>query len=223
MFDGYRAKQPGASLGQMLFFDFGRITCRLVLSLFFGLRTRHQERVPARGPLLIAANHESYLDPPAIGCAITQRHMTFVARAGLFKFKPFAWLITNVNSVPLRENEGDAAAIREIIRRLEMGRAVMIFPEGGRTPDGELHEFKRGVAVLVKRAKCPVVPAAICGAYEAWPRHRPWPLPFVRPVRVIYGQPIPYDELMKDGPDAALERIRAEVARLRTELRSACE
>ena len=181
-------------------------------------RAYHAARVPAAGPLLIAANHESYLDPPLVGSFLHTRQISYIARAGLFKFKPLAWLITALNSISLKEDSGDAAAIREILRRLERGDAVLIFPEGSRSPDGEMQEFKRGVALLVKKARCPVLPVAVDGCFDAWPRHRKLPRIFHR-VGVLYGEPIPYDELMKDGPDAALERLHAEVATLLEELR----
>ncbi|MBI1189800.1 MAG: 1-acyl-sn-glycerol-3-phosphate acyltransferase [Tepidisphaera sp.] len=209
-----REQQPEGHLGRILFYEAFRRTLRAILWLLFGLRAIGAERVPAKGPLLIAANHQSYLDPPSIGCPITQRHLSFIARAGLFSFGPFGWVIGMLNSVPLAEDKGDAAAIRETIRRLEAGHAVLIFPEGSRTENGEIDEFKRGVALLLKKAKCPVLPVAIRGAYEAWPRRRKLPVPWRAKVRVAYGEPISYEELMKDGAEGALARIRAEVVRL---------
>lgn len=216
----FMARQPGAPLWRVAFYELCRKSARGLLWALVGLRVRDVERVPKTGALLIAANHESYLDPPCVGGAITQRHVAYIARAGLFKWKPFAWLISTLNSVPIREEQGDSAAIRETLRRLELGHAVLIFPEGSRSEDGSLGEFKRGVALLMKKARCPVLPAAIDGAYEAWPRRRKWPRLFGPGVRVLYGDPIPYDELMKDGADAGLARIREEVARLRAQLKA---
>src|SRR6266850_4260144 len=149
----FRDRQPGASLLRILFYEFIRRAARLFLILFFGAKGTGMENIPETGPLLLVANHQSYLDPPAISSLATHRHLEFLARASLFKFKPFAWVISMLNAVPIQDDSGDAAAIREILRRLEGGRAVLIFPEGSRSPDGVVHEFKRGVAVLVKRAK----------------------------------------------------------------------
>jgi 1-acyl-sn-glycerol-3-phosphate acyltransferase len=174
--------------------------------------------VPQHGALLIVANHQSYLDPPAVGSFVGARHTEFLARASLFRFKPFAWLISLCNSVPIQDDQGDAAAIREILRRLEMGRAVLIFPEGSRSPDGVVHEFKRGAALIMKKAKCPVLPAAVTGAYERWPEWRKWPRLSGPRVRVKYGTVIPYEEVMKGGSEAAMARLRAEVMRLKAEL-----
>ncbi|MFO0832018.1 MAG: lysophospholipid acyltransferase family protein [Phycisphaerales bacterium] len=221
MFDALRARQPGASLGGVLFYRFCASVAWLALRLLFGARGYQRENVPATGGLIIAANHQSYLDPPAIGgLLLRRRHFDFIARSGLFTFRPFGWLIAHLNSIPVRGDGGDTASIKEVLRRLEMNRAVIIFPEGGRSHDGELHEFKRGAALLVKRSGCPVLPAAIDGAFQCWPPGRKFPLPWKRRVRVLYGEPIPHDELMKDGPDAAMLRLHDEVEKLLAQLRA---
>jgi 1-acyl-sn-glycerol-3-phosphate acyltransferase len=221
MFSLLRAKQAGAPLWSLVFYQFCARTLWALSWIFFGLRALHQERVPRQGGLILAANHQSYLDPPSIGSLICgRRHLDFIARVGLFTFKPFGWVITALNSIPIRGDGNDASSIKEILRRLEQGRAILIFPEGARTEDGEMHDFKRGAALLVKRAKCPVQPVAIDGAYDVWPPHRGVPRLFRRKVRVIYGVPIAPDELMKDGPDAAMQRLHDEVAKLLVELRN---
>ncbi len=221
MLDALRARQPGATLGSLLFYKLCAVTCRTVLQVFFGLSASRRENVPATGALIIVANHQSYLDPPAIGSPLTaRRHFDFIARVGLFKFKPFGWLIAQLNSIPIRGDGNDTASIKEVLRRLELGRAVIIFPEGGRSADGEMHEFKRGAALLVKRSQCPVLPAAVDGAFDAWPPSRKLPTPWRKRVRVLYGTPIPHEELMKDGADAAMQRLHSEVARLLQQLRS---
>ncbi|GJQ29856.1 MAG: hypothetical protein HBSAPP03_17400 [Phycisphaerae bacterium] len=207
-------------MARVLFYDLCRMASHVILRVFFGLRVRGLERVPQTGPLLIAANHASYLDPPAVGVAIRNRHLTFIAQAGLFKFKPFAWLISTLNSVPVRGDAGDSAAMKAALARLAAGGAVLIFPEGSRSDDGTIRPFKRGVALLMKKARCPVLPVAIDGAYEAWPNSRMLPRPFGRPVRVLYGTPIPEAELLKDGAEAGLARIERDVRALAEQLRA---
>ncbi|MFG0244181.1 MAG: lysophospholipid acyltransferase family protein [Phycisphaerales bacterium JB054] len=215
MFEGLRRKHPGSSVAKIVSWRFFQFASEVFLTVFYRLRVHHQGVVPAEGPVLIAANHESYLDPTAIGCRIHNRQIDFVARQGLFANKHLGGFFAFLNSIPVAEEGPDTAAIKEIIRRLRMGRCVMIFPEGSRTQTGEMQPFKRGVAVLVKRAKCPVIPAAVDGAFEAWPRHRSGPKLWRAPqIRVRFGEPIPYDELMADGADAALARIEREVRAL---------
>ena len=213
-----RDRQPGASLTRIVTYASIRAVAKMLLRVVFGARVSGAENIPQTGALLMVANHQSYLDPPTIGSFVGARHMEFLARASLFRFKPFAWLISLLNSVPIQDDQGDSAAIREILRRLEEGRAILIFPEGSRTRDGQIHEFKRGAALVMRKAKCPVLPAAISGAYERWPINRKWPRLSGQPVRVKYGKVIPYEELMKDGADAAMMRLRDEVARLKGEL-----
>lgn len=207
------------TLSQRAFYWFCWSACLVVLTVFYRLRRYHTDRIPKSGAVLLASNHQSHFDPPAVGLCNTTRPTHFLARAGLFSNRLFGWLITAVNSIPISEEESDIGAIRAILGRLEQGCPVLIFPEGSRSPDGEIHEFKRGIALLLKRAKCPVVPIAIEGAYDAFPRHRRFPRLSGR-ISVMVGEPIPPDELLKDGPEAGLERLRREVIALRDQLRA---
>ena len=213
-----RRLHPTNPGGRILIYSTLRILTVFFAMLAFRYRAFHASRVPTTGPLLIVANHQSMLDPPMIGAGIPGRHLDYVARVGLFKSRLFAWLIRTLNAVPLRQDEADTGAIKTTLKKLKSGCAVLVFPEGARTTDGNVHEFKRGAALLVKKANCPVLPVAIAGAYHAWPRSRKRPLIIGQRISVAYGNPIPPDELMKDGPDAALERLRKEVEALYSEL-----
>jgi len=145
---------------------------RLVLRIFFGAKGYATDNVPQTGALLVVANHQSYLDPPAVGSFVGARHMEFLGRASLFRFKPFAWLISLLNTVPIQDDQGDTAAIREDPAPPGAGSAVLIFPEGSRTPDGVVHDFKRGAALVMRKGQVPVLPAAIVGATSAGPEAR---------------------------------------------------
>lgn len=208
-----RRKHPGSSLPSLIFYEAVRVFTLLLLMVCFRFRWRGARNLPRTGPVLIVANHQSYIDPPLVGCAMGQRQFDFLARAGLFKSKWLGPLITALHSVPVKENGGDPASIKEIIRRLEQGRIVLIFPEGTRTMNGDIGEFKRGVALILRKSACPVLPVGIAGAYESWPRGgRP---KLFRKVALQVGTPIPHEELLADGVDAALLRLRDEVSRLR--------
>lgn len=220
MFARIRARNPNHSVLKSFVYFLCSRTARFFLYSCFGARAHHVERVPADGPLIIAANHQSFLDPPLVGAFIHQRQVAFIARAGLFKFKPFAWLISALNSIPIREDgQGDTAAIKTALSVLADGHALVIFPEGSRSRDGALQDFKRGTLLLLKRSKCPVVPVAVEGPFDAWPLHRPRPTPFRCPIAVMYGHPIDHDDLMKDGPDAALHRLASIIEDMRLQLR----
>jgi 1-acyl-sn-glycerol-3-phosphate acyltransferase len=219
MFARVRAKQPGAGLAALAFYSLARNSSALVYHLIYRLRVEGRENVPASGPVILACNHQSNFDPPLVGSSIRQRNLDFIAKVELFKW-PLSWVIRGLNSIPVKGDGGDTGSIKEVIARLERGRATLIFPEGSRTPDGEIKEFQRGVMLLVKRAKCPVVPCAIEGPFKAWPRGRALPTPFAgAPFRLKFGKPIAHEELMALGNDGALARLRREINALHEQIR----
>jgi 1-acyl-sn-glycerol-3-phosphate acyltransferase len=220
MFDRLKQKRPGTPVRQLLFYEFVRATVWVALRVLYRIRAYGKARLPEVGPVLLVSNHQSFLDPPAVAVSITRRHLDFVARIGLFNASGvFGWIISALNSLPIKEEGGDTAAIKEILRRLDKGFAVLIFPEGSRSETGAMDPFKRGVAVLVKRAQCPVIPVAVEGCFDAWPRDRRWPRLLGQRVAVAFGDPISHDELMARGAEASLERLALEVDRMRRALR----
>lgn len=214
-----RARSPASPLWGLVFYAACRYLLAILYTLFFRARAFGKHNVPQRGACLIVANHQSFLDPPLIGLASGPRHADYVARSGLFSFGPFGAILGGLNAIPIREDQGDAGAIREVLKRLEQGRSVVIFPEGSRCDTGEMEAFKRGVAVLVKRAGCPVVPAAVEGCFDAFPNSTAFPRIWGCPVAVMYAKPISHDELMAGGADAALRRLEREIDAVRLVLR----
>jgi len=193
-------------------------TC-VVMVLLFRLRRFQCDRIPESGSLLVVANHQSHLDPPLVAMCFRRRQLHFLARASLFRNPWFGRLISTLNAIPLQDATGDLTAIRTVLDALSRGHAVLMFPEGSRSPDGAMHEFKRGAALLVRRAKCRVLPVAVEGAFDAWPRHRALPRLLGRRIAVMVGRPIEHAELMQYGPDEALRRLADEIDRMRLELR----
>src|SRR5262245_27204789 len=219
MFEALLQRHPGSPLVQIVYHEGARALVALTFSMLFRARSYHAERIPQTGPLIIAANHQSFVDPPFIGTCCRPRHLDYIARASLFRFKPFGWLLESVNCVPLKDESGDAGAIREVLRRLELGHAVMIFPEGNRTRDGAMHRFKRGLMLLVRRAECPVIPVAVEGCFDAWPRHSVLPVPWTSPIAAMFGHPVAHEELVREDGDSALRRLECEIDEMRLELR----
>lgn len=212
MLESLRKMQPGATLGSILFYRFvARIACTGG-KLFWGLRAIDIGKVPASGAMVLAANHQSYFDPPFIGGQIMTRNLDYIARAGLFKVPLIGPLIRALSSIPVSGAGGkDAASIREVIGRLNQGRATLIFPEGSRTENGKLQPFAAGVLLLVRKTKCPVVPVAITGAYKAWPRRNALPIPWKSRVTVQYGDPISAEVLLSMSSDEAMQMIREKI------------
>ena len=219
MLDRIRRCNPGQPVWRILFYEFWRLFCLTFLRVAYQFRVEHVERFPASGPLLVVSNHQSHLDPPAVG-AIIPRHAFFIARLTLFNSRLFGNHIRLLNAIPIDQSKGDLEAIRTVLGHLDKGRPIIVFAEGSRTHDGGLNEFKAGTALILKRAKVPVLPAAIEGAFDAWPRTRKLPK-IGGYVRVKYGEVIPYEELKNLGRgEAVLEHIKQKVEDLRMELRA---
>ncbi|MFM9959504.1 MAG: lysophospholipid acyltransferase family protein [Phycisphaerales bacterium] len=211
---------PGQSLLSAGFYALIRALAGWAFVVLYRARGFGAEHVPETGACLIASNHQSHLDPPLVSSGVRFRAIHFVAKAELFESRWFGWVIRTLRAVPIRlDGASDVTAVREILGRLEIGAAVLIFPEGARTLTGEMSEFQRGVWLLMKRAKCPVVPCAVEGCYEAFPRGTGFPKLWGKRVAVAYGKAITHEELLALGPDEALKRLAAEIEALRMGLR----
>lgn len=160
---------------------------QMVAKQMFDFHKFGTRNIPSRGGVLVLSNHQSNLDPPMIGISM-RRPMAFLAKSELFENPALSWLIRNLNAFPIRQGAGDIGAMRESIRLLQAGWLLNVFPEGSRTPDGELKPAQKGSPLLVRRAGVPVVPAVIDGTYDSWPRGQKWPTP--RPVSVLFGKPV---------------------------------
>ncbi len=160
---------------------------------FFGtfvwrVRSHGTENVPKSGGVILAANHQSLLDPPFVGGCLP-RETTFMARRSLFEIPLLGRLIVALNAFPIERNSGDVKGVRSAIVRLKRGEALLVFPEGTRTRDGEIGPMKAGLRLIAERADVPIVPVLIRGAYEVWPRKRLLPRPWGR-VDVYFGKPV---------------------------------
>lgn len=158
----------------------------------FGVRVRCDEPLPAAGGVLVLSTHQSHLDPLLLGLA-TQRRLSSMARSSLYRFKPFGFVITALDAVPIDREGSAVAAMKVVIKRLQDGAAVIVFPEGTRTHDGRMGEIKSGFAILAKKARVPIAPVAIVGAYECWPRSRRFPRP--GRIRLEFGRVLAADEV----------------------------
>ena len=168
------------------------ILCRALGISVFGVRARFAEPLPATGGLIVLSSHQSHLDPLLLGLACNRR-LSSLARSSLYRFKPFGFVITALDAVPIDREASAVAAMKTVIKRLEDGAAVIIFPEGTRTPTGGLGEIKSGFALLAKRARVPIVPVAIVGAWECWPRTRLVPRP--GRIRLEFGRLLRPEEI----------------------------
>ncbi|MAV55087.1 MAG: hypothetical protein CMJ28_03945 [Phycisphaerae bacterium] len=183
-----------------------------------GLRMWNRESLPPEGPLIYIMNHQSLLDPPLVGVLVRRRPCTFLARKGLFAFKPFGAFIRFLCAIPLDVARGGGRALRSAIRELDAGRCVLIFPEGRRTHDGRMGRFRGGVLLLARKTGAPVVPLAIDGSWDAWSRHHSLPR-LGAGIGMRIGEPISAEVLGAMEEAEALEHLKREVEKLRLEVR----
>ncbi|MGA0845898.1 MAG: lysophospholipid acyltransferase family protein [Luteolibacter sp.] len=181
----------------------------------FGMRVIGAENLLTQGGVLVASNHQSYLDPPLIG-NLYQDEMVYLARKTLFKGF-FRWLYRQWNAIPVDQDRPDMASLKTIIRKLKEGNRVLVFPEGSRTLDGSLGEAAPGIGLIAVKSAVPIQPVRISGAREALPRGSGR----IRRSRitVTVGPPIwlSDEELAtrsKEGYDQIAKRIMAAIAAL---------
>lgn len=115
-----------------------------------------------------------------------------MARDTLFR-GPLKKLIESLNAFPVKRASADIGAIKETLRRLKHGALITVFPEATRTEDGQIRPFQPGVILIARKARVPVVPTLILGAYEAWPRHARLPRP--KRVLVAYAEPLTPEQM----------------------------
>jgi 1-acyl-sn-glycerol-3-phosphate acyltransferase len=161
---------------------------KLLARIFYRLRVVHRERMINHGPVILAANHQSFLDPPLAG-SVSDRAIYFLSRRSLLNGWFLGWILPKLNVVPVDSEGGkDRTALKALIRILRAGQGTLVFPEGQRTIDGQLQTAQPGLGLVIAKTLAPVVPMRIFGAYEAWPVHEKWPRP--GRVTIVVGQPI---------------------------------
>lgn len=192
-------------------------TLQVILQNFFcvwlGYRAAGHKPLETEGGALILANHQSFLDPLLVGLPL-HRPISFLARDSLFRVPLIGWILKNTHVMPINQEATSSASLRQTIRKLQHGFLVGIFPEGTRSHSGALGEIKPGFTAVLRRAKHPVYPVGVAGAYQALPMGA-W---FLKPtrVRVVVGKPISVEELEQyshRSQEAALvELVRSRLA-----------
>jgi long-chain acyl-CoA synthetase len=164
---------------------------QLLFKILFRLEVQGLENLPKQGPFLICPNHLSYLDGLVVlaplPCRILKR--VFFVGASWFFARPFMRLVARVaNIIPVDPDTHLLRAMKAGAYGLRTGRILCIFPEGARSFDGQLAEFKKGAAILAREIGVPMIPVAVCGTFEVWPRDRK--LIHLHKVKVVFGEPL---------------------------------
>ncbi len=165
---------------------FVRIVGYLFCKLFFFIKCQGKANVPLMGGVIIASNHVSFLDPIVLG-VIMPRITNFMAREDLFKNKLSAWFLNALLAFPVKRDKFTKEAIKKSLNILSSGKVLLMFPEGTRSKDGNIHKGEIGCIWLARMAKVLIVPVRIYGSYQAYPAHKWLISPY--PIRVVCGEP----------------------------------
>jgi 1-acyl-sn-glycerol-3-phosphate acyltransferase len=167
-----------------------RISQLLAMTLF-DFKVVHRERIIEEGGVILAMNHQSYLDPPLAGIAC-RREIHYLARKSLLDWPILGPILPNLRVIPVNQERADMSALKTVIRLIRAGECTVVFPEGARTLDGQLQPAQPGLGLIIAKTLAPVVPMRIFGAHEAFPRGgRPHPF---RPITLVVGEPMHFTE-----------------------------
>ena len=188
----------------------------LFFKAYLNLKVIGRENIPKKGAFIFASNHSSYLDPIILGVSV-YRSLNYMAQEDLFTRPFLGWALRKVQSFPVRREESDFRAVRQALNKLSEGKPLVIFPEGTRSKDGSLKRAKPGIGFIASKAKVPVVPAYIKGAFDALPRGVSTLR--CRPVTIIIGKPISSDNANSGTVDKdAYQKISDAIMHRITEL-----
>ena len=211
-------RAPGRSVLFIYWWDLSSFICELYIRVFHRIAVLGFARVPESGPLILVSNHQSYFDPMIDNILASKRPYTGIAGAHLIGFKPFGLLLKSYGTVFVSSSAGDKGSLKVALEELKKGRTILIYPEGSRTHDGLLQPFEKGLLLLLRRSRAPVLPIGIDGAFDVWPRARALPRLSGR-IAVAGGQVIPAEQLLTLDSNDALGRLRGEIDTLRLEAR----
>ena len=199
-----------------LFYSLTRTIVYWFFTTFYDFSTSGTGNIPLKKSTIVAANHISFYDPPAIGANV-QRQFNYFARNTLFKGL-LGKIIRCLDTIPVARDSADIKSLKAIFKTLNNNGAIVIFPEGTRSPDGKIAHPKPGAGMIACKSKAIIIPTRIFGTFEVFGRQKKLPT-LGGPIHITFGQPITIDTIDpgKDHPERYLEvskRIIAEIAKL---------
>ncbi len=202
-----------------LVYEFHYHFSRFLARTFFDFRVLNQERLIEDGGVIMAMNHESYLDPPLAGISCT-RELHYLARKTLLDWPVFGRVFPHLNVIPVDQERADMSALKVLIKLIRNGHGTVVFPEGSRTLDGELLPALPGLGLVIAKTLAPVVPMRIFGAHKAFPRGGKPRL--FQPITIVVGEPIYFtrNDLVGEGRELyqrLSERVMERIAAIKLE------
>lgn len=172
----------------MSLYGFAKGVLNVFIKICFRVRYVGIENIPDKTGYIFCSNHLSFSDPFFIVCT-NKTEFHFIAKEELMKVPVLGWILKKVNVIPVKRGTSDLGAMKKGIEVLNNGNSLIIFPEGTRSKTGEMGEAKNGMALLIKKTNCGVVPCALVGKPN-----------FFKKTKLVYGKPIP-PEFFKDERD----------------------
>jgi len=198
------------------FYRFAQYVSWFYFKAFHRLEVHGIKNVPQSGSFILASNHSSYFDPPALGCRLP-RNLHYFARDSLF-FWPLGLLIRNLNSIPVNRSQLDIATLKRVLKVLKGGDPLLLFPEGTRSADGNLGEGKKGIGLLLAKSQVDVLPARVTGGNKVLGKGMLFPR-IGRKLVVEYGTLLKIDTLDPGKSDTnryeiIANKVLAEISRI---------
>lgn len=179
----------------------------ILKTIFSPVEVIGRENIPSE-PAVYAANHSSAMDIPLV---YTNLPMQFriMAKVELFKYPFMGWHLSRSGQIPIDEKELNLAGVKKAIKTLKSGTSLMVFPEGGRTPDGQIKKFQAGAFFMAIKAGVPVVPMAIVGAYHVLKMNTY----VIHPgkMELVIGKPIATEGYTSRDMEALAEKVKAAI------------
>jgi len=175
-----------------LFYRFAQLLSWLYFRIFHRMEINGADNIPVKGSFILASNHTSYFDPPALGCKLP-RNLHYFARNSLF-FWPLGLLIRNLNSIPVNRSQLDITTLKRVLKVLKSGDPLLVFPEGTRSPDGKLGAGKKGIGLLLAKSQSDVLPAKVVGGFDVLGKGMLIPR-IGRQLVVTYGPLLRFEQL----------------------------
>jgi 1-acyl-sn-glycerol-3-phosphate acyltransferase len=199
-----------------LFYKLINNISKLIFNIFYRRKVYGLEHYYDKGAIL-APNHVSFLDPPIVSTS-WPKEVHFLATDYLFKIPIFGSIIKALNAHPINRGTRDVTSIKKICLLLEKGFKVIIFPEGGRSKDGEIAPLKAGIAFIALKSNTTIIPTYIHGTYEIWPVGKKIPKLWGK-TAVVFGSPIHVSDLKVDDKkelqNQILERLDRSIRALK--------
>jgi 1-acyl-sn-glycerol-3-phosphate acyltransferase len=191
----------------------------VLFKLIYRYKIIGMHHIPRHGPVLFVSNHQSFWDPLIVGVGARPRPFISLARKTLFSNRYFGWVIRTVRAIPVdQDSASDLTSMRTCLDILKKGDALLVYAEGSRTYTGHVNEFANGVAMLMKRGQPVIIPVAIEGAFDVWPRMSKRPKLWGK-VWVEFGKPRMASDVLVGTIPESMERLRQEVSQMRQKLR----